>query len=946
MSTLLYCLGEQAEAVLTSTNATADERKDYATVLAKFDGFFKVRKNVIFERARFNRRTQREGESAEDYIVALYDLADNCDYGELQSEMIRDRLVVGIRDTALSERLQLDAELTLEKAKKAVRQREAVHEQQRELDGADPRKLESLHTNRGNRRRQRGRNSGYTGKPKNNSSTPSLCTRCGKDAHPRDKCPAKDAECHKCKKKGHYGAVCRTKKIAAVEETNLPCVDAFLDNLTPDGQEVAWLTRIQLNNELTLFKLDTGAQVTAINTETHQRLGQPTLHTPDKQLYGPAGQPLKVIGQFKGTFTHNHRKSNQPVYVVDKLKTNLLGLPTIMALNLAARIETTTKEERSDIFKQFPKVFQGLGTLGDDFTIKLKPGATPHALYTPRRVPLPLLPKVEEELKRMESMGVISRVDEPTPWCAGMVVVPKRNGKVRICVDLKPLNESVLREVHPLPRVDETLARLTGATVFSKLDANSGFWQVPLAKSSRLLTTFITPTGRYHFNKLPFGISNAPELFQKRMSAILCDLEGVVCQMDDILVFGKDQAEHNGRLTAVLKQIQSAGVTLNPEKCEFSCRKLSFLGHIINETGVQADPDKTSAIREMKPPTNVPELRRFMGMVNQLGKFSSHLAEITQPLRELLSKKNSWLWGPKQAQAFRQVKEELSKPTILVLYDPTAESKVSADASSYGLGAVLLQKCNSEWKPVAFASRSMSETERRYAQVEKEALAITWACDKFSMYILGKHFQIETDHKPLIPLLGSKQLDNLPPRILRFRLRLARFDYSISHVPGKHMYTADTLSRAPTSEQSDPAVEELAELAMEACVTHLPASPHTLQQYREAQNSDPLCSLAMKYCRIGWPGRTKVDDALRPYWEVQGELTLQDNLLLCGTRIVVPASMQKETLEKLHAGHQGIERCRQRARISVWWPGVSSQIENMVSKCPQCVKERPPERNP
>ena len=946
VSTLLYCLGEQAEAVLTSTNATPDERKEYATVLAKFDGFFKVRKNVIFERARFNRRNQREGESAEDYIVALYDLADNCDYGELQSEMIRDRLVVGIRDTALSERLQLDADLTLEKAKKAVRQREAVQDQQRELDGADPRKLESLHTNRGNRRRQRGRSSGYTGKPKNNSSTPGSCTRCGKDAHPRDKCPAKDAECHKCKKKGHYGAVCRTKKIAAVEETDLPCVDAFLDNLTPDGKEVAWLTRIQLNNKLTLFKLDTGAQVTAINTETHQRLGQPTLHTPDKQLYGPAGQPLKVVGQFNGTFTHNHRKSSQPVYVVDNLKTNLLGLPTIMALNLAARIAATTKEERSDILKQFPKVFQGLGTLGDEFTIKLKPGATPHALYTPRRVPLPLLPQVEAELKRMESMGVISRVDEPTPWCAGMVVVPKRNGKVRICVDLKPLNECVLREVHPLPRVDETLARLTGATVFSKLDANSGFWQVPLTKSSRLLTTFITPSGRYHFNKLPFGISSAPELFQKRMSAILCDLEGVVCQMDDILVFGKDQAEHDGRLTAVLKRIESSGVTLNPEKCEFSRRKLSFLGHIINEAGVQADPDKTSAIREMKPPTNIPELRRFMGMVNQLGKFSSHLAEITQPLRELLSKKSSWLWGPNQAQAFRQVKDELSKPTTLVLYDPTAESKVSADASSYGLGAVLLQNCNSEWRPVAFASRSMSETERRYAQIEKEALAITWACDKFSMYILGKHFQIETDHKPLIPLLGSKQLDNLPPRILRFRLRLARFNYSISHVPGKHMYTADTLSRAPTSEQSDPAVEELAELAMEACIAYLPASPHTLQQYREAQNSDPLCSLAMKYCRIGWPGRTKVDDALQPYWDIQGELTLQDNLLLRGTRIVVPTSMQEETLEKLHAGHQGIERCRQRARISVWWPGVSSQIEKMVSKCPQCVKERPPRKEP
>ena len=215
---------------------------------------------------------------------------------------------------------------------------------------------------------------------------------------------------------------------------------------------------------------------------------------------------------------------------------------------------------------------------------------------------------VEQELTRMESMGVISKVDEPTPWCAGMVVVPKKSGNIRICVDLKPLNESILREVHPLPKVDETLAQLTGAKVFSKLDTNSGFWQIPLAKSSRLLTTFITPMGHYCFNKLPLSISSAPEHFQKRMSRILSGLDGVLCQMDDVLVFGSNQAEHDTRIMAVLKRIESAGVTLNPDKCEFGKSKLKFLGHLIDENGIQADPDKTSAIQEMKSPNNVSEL--------------------------------------------------------------------------------------------------------------------------------------------------------------------------------------------------------------------------------------------------------------------------------------------------------------------------------------------------
>ena len=189
------------------------------------------------------------------------------------------------------------------------------------------------------------------------------------------------------------------------------------------------------------------------------------------------------------------------------------------------------------------------------YTIKSKPNAKPHALFTPRNVPLPLRTKVQAELMRMESMGVISKVEIPTPWCAGMVVVPKRSGEVRICVDLKFLNESVLREVHPLPKVETTLSQLSGATVFSKIDTNSGFWQIPLDTESRLLTTFLTPFGRYCFNKLPFGISSAPEHFQRCMTKILVDIPGVVCHIDDVLIFGKTQKEHDERLRAVLQAI-------------------------------------------------------------------------------------------------------------------------------------------------------------------------------------------------------------------------------------------------------------------------------------------------------------------------------------------------------------------------------------------------------
>ena len=349
----------------------------------------------------------------------------------------------------------------------------------------------------------------------------------------------------------------------------------------------------------------------------------------------------------------------------------------------------------------------------------------------------------------------------------------------------------------------------------------------------------------------------------------------MLCLMDDILIFGKDEAEHNQRLTKALQRIHSAEVTLNPNKCEFKRKQLKFLGHLIAQDGIRADPDKVSAIMEMKPPTNISEL----------GKLSQNLAELTHPLRQLLTKKSTWLWGPEQDQVFSNVKAGLMKPQVLTLYSPEAPIKVSADASSYGLGAVLLQQEGSEWKPIAFASRSMTDTETQYAQIEKEALATTWACEKFATYILGRKFQIETDHKPLVPL------DSLPPRILRFRLPLARFDYKISHVPGKlmYMYTANTLSRAPLADKAnDNELEQDTEKFIEVGVVTLPVSEGRLDQYRKAQDKDSLCSKVKTQCKEGWLEKREIDHRVLPFWKARGNLSLDPSgLLLYRSRIAV-----------------------------------------------------------
>ena len=531
-----------------------------------------------------------------------------------------------------------------------------------------------------------------------------------------------------------------------------------------------------------------------------------------------------------------------------------------------------------------------------------------------------------------------------------MVVVPKGSGKVRICVNLKPLNESVMRELHPLPKVDSTLPQFAGAKIFSKIDTNSGFWQVPLSAESKLLTTFVTPYGRFCFNKLPFGISSAPEHFQRCMSELVADIPGVLCHIDDIVIFGDTQEEHDERLHAVLQRIQREGLTLNPAKREFSKPRIHFLGHVIDANGVQPNPAKTDAVQKMSSPTSLSELRRIMGMLNQLNKFSPKLTELAQPLRELLSPKRAWLWTSAHEEAFRKIKEEVSSPRVLTHYALDKDTKISADASLYGLGAVLLQLHKDDgWRPVAFTSRALTETEARYAQIEKEALALTWACEKFSDYILGKPILLETDHKPLVPILGSKSLETLPPRVLRFRLCLARFQYTVHYSPGKSLYLADTLSRAPLkvpSEGLNTLTDQEVENFVEAVVSSLPASADRINVYRQAQARDTECRTLIEYCKSGWPEKHKVKGELKRFWQVRGELTCSNDLLLFRSRIIVPKSLRGETLQKIHTGHQGIVCCRLRVAESVWWPGVSHEVEHFIKSCAECQKNTVPPREP
>ena len=276
----------------------------------------------------------------------------------------------------------------------------------------------------------------------------------------------------------------------------------------------------------------------------------------------------------------------------------------------------------------------------------------------------------------------------------------------------------------------------------------------------------------------------------------------------------------------------------------------------------------------------------------------------------------------------------------MALFNTNYDTVVSADASCYGLGAVLSQRQpDGEFKPVAYISRSMTDTEKRYAQIEKEALAFTWACERLADYLVGLTFHIITDHKPLVPLFSSKKLDELPLRVQRFRLRMMRYDFTISHVPGKDLVVADTLSRAPACRptENDQALVQEANAFVNLVTSNLPATEQRLQEIKQHQANDAVCQQLSHYCQSGWPERKTLPAEIQPYSSVSSELSVEDGLLLRAPRlIVIPTALRQGVLDQLHTGHQGIHKCRERARQAVWWPKLSKEMEDLVNRCQVC----------
>ena len=477
----------------------------------------------------------------------------------------------------------------------------------------------------------------------------------------------------------------------------------------------------------------------------------------------------------------------------------------------------------------------------------------------------------------MEQLEIITPVTRPTEWVSSITYPTKPDGSLRICLDPCNLNKAIIREHYKAPTLEEISHRLSGATVFSKLDAKNGFWSIHLDTPSSYLATFNTHKGRYRFLRMPFGLKMLQDVFQMRMDNITERLKGIISIHDDICVFGRTQQEHDENLLQLMKIAQKHGLVFNSNKCQISKQQITFYGAIFSAKGMKPDPKKVQALQDLPIPQTQKELQSFLGLINYLQPFLPDLSHKTTFLREQVS---NWDWTPSTDAAFHHLKQWICNTllkTTLAYYDHTKPVEVHTDASEYGLGAALIQQN----KPVAFASKTLTPVESRYTNIECECLSVVFGLEKFHTYIYGNHVTVYNDHKPL-EMIQKKPIHAAPPCLQRMLLRLQKYDYNIIYKPGKQMVLADRLSRFPSRNENLP-------IELHHNIHHITFTQDKINIICSSTERDPILHTVYHLTLNGWP--TKFHEVPRiacQYWGTRDELSVENGLLIKGDRICIP----------------------------------------------------------
>ena len=490
-----------------------------------------------------------------------------------------------------------------------------------------------------------------------------------------------------------------------------------------------------------------------------------------------------------------------------------------------------------------------------------------------------------------------------------------------------------------MPTLEDVLPKLHKAKVFTKLDVKEAFWHIKLDAQSRELTTMITPFGRYRWARLPFGLKVSSEVFQKRLKDALCDLQGVTCVADDIIVIGcgdtreKDEADHDEKLAKLYQRCVEQKIKLNTEKAEVKKTEITFIGHSLTKDGVLPDRAKVEAILQMPPPEDIHGVKRLCGMIQYMSKFVPNLASDIEPIRSLTRKDVPWEWSESCKKAFQIIKKKLTEAPLLTYYNPDKELTIQVDSSKDGLGAALLQ----DGRLLEYASRSLTPSERKWAQIEKEALAVIYGLERFDQYTFGRLVHVQNDHKPLETIL-RKPLSQAPKRIQSIMMRLHRYDIQFRYVPGSKLVIADTLSRAYVKAKEDSNQDSMImNVVLNSNEEEIPDTRR--EEIRQAIKTDDELLELIEIIQNGWPkDKRQLPENLHPYFQIRDTLSYEDGLIVKGEKLLIPKSLRGEMKKRLHAAHMGYDSMVRRAHKYLFWIGMTQEIKQLAQNCDICYE--------
>ena len=932
---------------------------------------------VSGERQKFLRLLQKENEDIGSWETRVRNQGAQCEYENFADELMRDQFIAGLVCEPLRVKLIGKGHRHKDSTKVTLREVVEIAKAYEATTFAN----QLMKTARGTQEQVN-----FVNKPKRETQprTPTCSWCSGCHQQPRQQhCPAYGKKCAKCGILGHFARACRGRRKR--EQTNLVQDDGSDEELfatdvdaekKPGKKFFAHLQIIEgTQTKIVRAQIDSASTCNTIPTHMMSKLFPYTKISKSKAtIYTYGNQTMRPRGQVTFCCDRKGKIHTIDFLVVDVPQgkppllsgrdAQILGYLKIQADETHAIDVNTTKATaqtplkprqltKEAVLEQYSDVFKpGRGKpLGVPLHIDMDPSVKP--VQAPRRrFPVAKLPEINKELQRLCDDGTITPVIQPTNWLSNILVKEKPTGKLRICIDpSQTINKAILRPKYNIPTIEEKLPLLTKAKVFTVLDVSEAFHTIVLDEESSLLTTFQGPDGRYRYTRMPFGISSGPEEYQRRQHEFLEGLNGIINIADDICNFGcgdtMEEAieDHDKNLISLLDKCRDKDLRLSAKKLQFKSTSVTFMGHVLTSNGVAPDPSKVTAITEMPRPVDKAGVQRFLGMCQYLSKFSRNLSQVVLPLRDLIKQDSTFIWSDAQENAFNSAKDLITSAPVLRYYDVALPVTLQVDASDNAIGGVLMQ----EGRPVRFTSHSLNETERNYAQIEKECLAIANCMNKWHQYLFGRNdITVHTDHQPLQTIF-KKPLNKAPRRLQRMMLQLQQYSFTVEYRKGKQMHVADTLSRAALNKPSENTQGWevfLLELATMDCKPSAVTST-MFQRVQQETSKDPVLAPLHEMVMIGWPPeRSAVPEMLRPYWSFRDEISVYDKVLLKSHQVIIPACLRPEILTKIHRAHQGPDSSIRRARESLYWPGMQAAIRETCLSCGLCAQylaERPTE---